>query len=53
MNRFSALFLGLGAASPPPTRRPPPGSRGQLAAQALPFVFGALWLRALAGAFRG
>jgi hypothetical protein len=28
------------------------GNRGKLAAQALPFVFGALWLLALAGAFR-
>jgi hypothetical protein len=28
------------------------GSRGKLAAQTLPFVFAALWLLALAGAFR-
>lgn len=28
------------------------GVRGKLAAQSLPFVFGALWLLALAGAFR-
>lgn len=28
------------------------GNRGKLAAQSLPFVFGALWLLALAGAFR-
>jgi hypothetical protein len=27
------------------------GNRGKLAAQALPFVFGALWLLAMAGAF--
>jgi hypothetical protein len=27
------------------------GTQGRLAAQALPFVFGALWLLALAGAF--
>ena len=27
------------------------GNRGKLAAQALPFVFGALWVLALAGAF--
>lgn len=32
-----------------PTRRI--GSRGKWAAQALPFVFGALWLLAMAGAF--
>jgi hypothetical protein len=29
------------------------GNRGKLAAQTLPFVFGGLWLLALAGAFRG
>ena len=28
------------------------GNRGDLASRALPFVFGALWLLALAGAFR-
>lgn len=27
------------------------GNRGKWAAQALPFVFGALWLLAMAGAF--
>jgi len=27
------------------------GNRGKLAAQSLPFVFGALWLLAMAGAF--
>jgi hypothetical protein len=29
------------------------GDRGRLAAQSLPFVFGALWLLAMLGAFRG
>jgi hypothetical protein len=42
---------GLAALCPlSPGRRT--GNRGKLAAQALPFVFGALWLLALAGAFR-
>lgn len=40
LNRLCSLSPGRGT-----------GSRGAWAAQALPFVFGALWLLALAGAF--
>ena len=42
---------GLGRRCPPLTPSQRIGHRGKWAAQALPFVFGALWALAMAGAF--
>lgn len=44
----AGIFAALGATDEISQRI---GNRGKLAAQSLPFVFGALWLLAMAGAF--